>query len=391
MATWKGPILLLALGFLGAMGPGRAQTPRPYLTGATLYISVDDWADIWLNGIPIVDSQRRTPASKGFQTIQCLPDHLCYFHRDNVLAISNSNAYSSIPLPGDQVGLAYALHLRFSDGSRMVLTSNEVPENRSFYLADREEKEPKGWHGTLFDDSGWPSASNGGFHVQGLAELTDPETHAPVAFLTTRPGERPVPGERHLYRRRFSLDIGPSPYCPPSTRKGFWAEVPKGPGTYRDHPVLTTPTSVPSLSAVLHAPGTLTPAVVATPTEEALDIYRPLHEFLAQPTFTPTAVPVLSPIPAIGGEVIVFDRPPANIYVTFADGPGLYTVDVLDSRSTPIKRILEKKVIADHGEWTVWDGKDARGADSPPGDYWVLLSREGKSVNRVLVRKRPSP
>jgi hypothetical protein len=362
------------------LGTGLAEGSKPYLTGATLYISVDDWADIWLNGIPIVDGQRRTGDDKSFQTIHCLPEHLCYFHRDNLLAILNSNAYRDPQSGDDQVGLAYSLHLRFSDGTQTVLTSNDPDEDRAFYREDREETEPRGWHNPSFDDTGWASAGLEGPKVPGLAELTDPETGIAIAFLTTRPGLRPKPGERHFYRRRFSLDIGPSPYCPPSSRSGFWDQNPK-----------MIPTTTPAPLASTKVAAASTPMTEKRGTKPVSDIYQPLRDFLDLPTFTPTPGSVPAHAVGNGAEVIVFDRPPANIYITFADGPGLYTVDVLDPNGVLVKRILEKKVVAEHGEWAVWDGKDPAGADSLAGDYQVLLSKEGKPISRTLVRKISTP
>jgi hypothetical protein len=116
-----------------------------------------------------------------------------------------------------------------------------------------------------------------------------------------------------------------------------------------------------------------------------------LREFLALPTFTPTVEAGPTATVENSGQVIVFDRPPANIYITFADGPGIYEVDVVDQRSAVIQRLLQKRVISDHGEWAVWNGKDALGAESPVGDYWVLLLKEGKLISRTWVRKVNSP
>lgn len=144
----------------------------------------------------------------------------------------------------------------------------------------------------------------------------------------------------------------------------------------------------PTVVALLSVTPTPAGAVVNSPVQ---DPYRPLREFLALPTFTPAAQ--RSPAPGImdGGQVIVFDRPPANIYITFADGPGLYEVDVVDQRSTVIQRLLQKRVLSDHGEWAVWNGKDALGMESPVGDYWVLLSKEGRLISRISVRKANAP
>jgi hypothetical protein len=201
--------------FLGQVSPGYAQTPAPYLTSATLYISVDDWADIWLNDIQIVDSQPRTPDSKGFQVIQCIPRHLCYFQRENLLAIENSDAYK-IPQPlDDRVGIAYILKLRLSNGAEISLSSNDLADHRASYLPDRMEAEPRGWRKPAFDDGTWPEAGSVGTAIPDLAPLSDPMTHLPVQFLsaTGTDSRARYPGERHLYRRKIFLDIVPNPHC----------------------------------------------------------------------------------------------------------------------------------------------------------------------------------
>lgn len=376
--------------FFLILGKAPGEPTKPYLTGAILYLSVDDWADIWLNGIPIVDSQRRTPEEKGFQKIQCVPEHICYFRQENILAIVNANAYVKPQPAGDQVGLAYSLHLRFSNGAQTVLSSNDLDENRAFYISEREEREPLGWHLLNFDDSNWASALSQGFHIPGLANLTDPETGIPENFLIAHPVQPPGPGERHLYRRRFSLDIGPSPYCP-ETRKGFW-ESASGPiSTKSKERGWATPTAAPSFAALSQTLPTSTPVASKTQTEPVSDIYKPLREFLALPTFTPDVTGTPTPEVAQAGQTIVFDRPPANIYVTFEDGTGVYRLAVYDLQQGPIRRLFDKKVIAEHGEWVDWDGKNEAGIEAPAGDYWVLFSKDGKTINRILVHKTIGP
>lgn len=361
------------LGLVLGAAPARSQDLRPYLTGATLYLSVDDWADIWLNGIPIVDSQKRTGEAAGFQTIRCVPEHLCYFQRDNVLAFSNSNAFREPQPAGDRVGLAYSLHLDLSDGTHLVFSSNEVLAHRAVYLPDREMEEPKGWHGVLFDDSSWRQAGTEGFRVPGIAALVDPGSGVSVAFLDTRVGEAPLPGEKHLYRRRFPLDISPNPRCDGQRRMEGYS----GPRT-----VLVKKEKAP-----VRAPVSTPTAVPATPPSG--DIYGPLREFLVEATFTPGPRPgTESPS---GAQTIVFDRPPANIYLNFADGPGTYQVGLYDPHGVFLRSLFDAKVLAQRETWVDWDGNDGQGRPAPPGDYWVVLFKDRVPLQRLLLRKRSAP
>jgi hypothetical protein len=386
----RGKTYLPFLILVGLSSFAFSQETRPYLTGATIYISVDDWADIWLNGIPIVDSQRRTPEEKGFQKIQCVPEHICYFRQENVLAIVNTNAYVKPQFAGDQVGLAYSLHLRFSNGAQTVLSSNDLDENRAFFVPEREDREPSGWHLLNFDDSNWTSALSQGFHIPGLANLTDPETGIPSVFLSSRPVQPPRPGERHLYRRRFPLDIGPSPYCP-ETKKGFWGSASKIVSPKPKERAWVTPTPVPGFVMSAQTRPTATPVAPKAKAEPVSDPYKPLREFLALPTFTPEVAGGPAPEVAPAGQTIVFDRPPANIYVTFEDGPGVYQLEVYDLGQRSIRHLFGKKVIAEHGEWVDWDGKNEARIEVPAGDYWVFFEKDGKNIDRILIHKILGP
>ena len=265
--------------------PAFSQNQRPYLTGATIYISVDDWADIWLNDIQIVESQPITPDSKGFQTIQCIPQHLCYFQNENILAIENQDAYKVPRLADDRVGLAYILRLRLSNGTQLTFSSNDLAEHRSAYIPDRTEAEPRGWRKLTFDDSGWPEAQSTGTSIPNLALLTDPETNLVIQFLSATgiSSKSQYPGERHLYRRKIFLDIGPNPYCAPQTAATV-VPVQADFEMERVEPLLT-----PRVSPMLAS------APLPTPTPWVLLQWRPSPLPTQVPPSWPTATPTLVP------------------------------------------------------------------------------------------------
>src|SRR5579871_929984 len=208
-------VLLTAVLFWGSFPGVSAQGQPPYLKSATLTLASDGWVDIWLNGVPIRESQPSTPDSKGFQTIQCLPEHLCYFQNENVLAIENANAFRESPPLNRQIGTAYVLQLRFSDGSIRTLSSNDLQDHRAYYLPDRETGEPLHWQAMSFNDAGWSSAYSLGTTIPGVARLPDPGTGQAIPYLASSGAtfEVRTSGERHLYRREFNLDIRPNPGC----------------------------------------------------------------------------------------------------------------------------------------------------------------------------------
>jgi hypothetical protein len=417
--------------------PAHSQNTSPYLTGATIYISVDDWADIWLNDIQIVDSQPITPAAKGFQTIQCIPQHLCYFQRENILAIENADAYK-VPQPtDDRVGLAYILRLRFSNGTQLTLSSNDLADHKAAYIPDRMEAEPRGWRRLDFDDGSWPEAQSTGTAIPNLALLTDPETNLAIQFLSATgiSSRAQYPGERHLYRRKIFLDIGQNPYCASQTLAAV--PVPVAPKMERVEPVPTA-TALPWL----------VPAPVPTPTPWVLLQWRPsplpTQVPPSWPTATPTPVPPrptiqtpqrrrkkvkLKPTPTLGfaprvvaepvvvnapevqekallstptasftdettgdqAQTIVFGVPPANIYISFADGPGVYRLEVFDNALHPLRNLFEQKIVAQADAWIEWDGKDDQGKDVPSGSYLAIYSKDGRELNKIIVVRSANP
>jgi hypothetical protein len=396
--------LFLAL-VLGPVSPGGAQSPAPYLTSATLYISVDDWADIWLNDIQIVDSQPRTPDSKGFQVIQCVPQHLCYFQRENLLAIENSDAYK-IPQPlDDRVGIAYILRLRLSNGKELTLSSNDLAEHRSSYLPDRMEAEPRGWRKPAFDDSTWPEAGSTGAVIPDLAPLSDPETHMPVQFLsaTGTDSKARYPGERHLYRRRIFLELNPNPHCgAPAAASYSPLPAPTAITVFTPRPS-PLPTQVypswlaPTPTAILPSP---TASIAASRRKKWKLRPTPTFAFVAQVTAEPfeaNAPP--APVKALiaptasftimaapeEAQTIVFGKPPANIYISFADGPGVYRLEIFDQALHPLRNLFEKKIVAQEDAWVEWDGKDDQGQDVPFGPYLAVYSKDGRELNKIMV------
>jgi hypothetical protein len=403
--------------WVGIPWAARAQEAKPYLASAVLYISVDDWADIWLNGIPIRDSQPYTPSTGPFQKIDCIPEHLCYFHRDNILAIEATNAVQHPPPREDHAGVAYILRLTFSNGTQYSLSSNDAADHRAFYVASRFSPEPRGWHYLDFDDSGWGPAIGTGGTIPFAAPLVDPQNGRLVQFLssTNQRGLARYPGERHLFRVRFSLDIDPRPGCSPgepnaqSSAPAVRSGIPAPPPAYTAVPSPTMRWALPAL------PPRIDPQAAAEPLEtrirkpkQKLPPLRPKTDSTFVPRATaepsrqepfriepeqpgPPPLPALRPQKAESApQTIVFGKPPVNIYIDFADGPGLYRLEVLDGDSRPIRKLYEKRVVAETDDWVEWDGRDDRGETVPEGLYRVVFSKDGRYLNDLFLSK-PGP
>ena len=89
----------------------------------------------------------------------------------------------------------------------------------------------------------------------------------------------------------------------------------------------------------------------ATPTEETQSLTAPK---VIPPTWTPALTATTS---SSEGETIVFDSPPANIYMSFADGPGLYRLEIFAPSGQHLRNLFEKKIVAQEDAWAEWDGK----------------------------------
>jgi hypothetical protein len=105
-----------------------------------------------------------------------------------------------------------------------------------------------------------------------------------------------------------------------------------------------------------------------------------------QPTALPKPKIKLDHLPPVDKSLnVTFSSPPANIYVTFADGPGEYTAEVVDSVGNTLEAIFEQRVVAQSDAWLEWDGLDQRGKDTLPGQYYVILFKDGKALKRISV------
>lgn len=82
---------------------------------------------------------------------------------------------------------------------------------------------------------------------------------------------------------------------------------------------------------------------------------------------------------------MVFQTPPVQVYVTFEDGSGHYQLEVVDAKGNPLEMIFDKTIVGEGDDWVIWDGKDGRGRDVPPGQYFIVFYKDGKPLKSVSV------
>jgi len=455
-----------------------AQTTDRYLTSAVIYLSVDDWGDIWLNGHHIVDQQPYTDYRSTGKIIRALPKSLCYFQNDNILAIEVSKAVVKKPAE-DEVAIAYVLKLGFSDGTEETLSSNELSAHRSYYISNRMAGDPRDWQKAGFNDNYWREAQTSGSYLPRVALLNDPDTHQGIQYLSANNamGRAQRPGERHLFRRKFSLDIVPNPICLTPTIKKVEPPIsfimPEGPRHVYVPPTKTptplptstpwpTPTPWPTLpppaapryyptNTPIPHPTPVTPYVFPKlPTYGPTAVYRPNFWSLSTapvyqpptPTFTPLVIkptrrwkPISTPTPWVFAptysptvvvyppvqsqpvvneppeplmhvmtpllietpnenpanlpQTILFDSFPANIYVVFAEGTGVYQVEMFDMKGNHLKTPYQKMVVAQKDAWVDWDGTDDSGAQKGSGPFSAVFSKDGIALKKIILYQKP--
>ncbi len=173
-------------------------------------------------------------------------------------------------------------------------------------------------------------------------------------------------------------------------------------------PTLTYPVPSPTPVRLVPKPRaaqTPTPAILsprgAFPTPVRLNLLTPTDTPTSPPTHRPKPRPQSFPTPARLNPAqwpsldptlnVSFIEPPANIYITFADGPGRYQVVVVDDQGNTLEAVFDRKVAAESDAWVEWDGLNPKGKLVSPGQYFVILFKDGKALKRIsVIRNSPS-
>ncbi len=128
-----------------------------------------------------------------------------------------------------------------------------------------------------------------------------------------------------------------------------------------------------------------TPTFVALrPTATPRLVIRPNFTATWPTRSKPTSVPTWLP-PLDLNNRVELNSPPANIYFNIADGPGRYQVEVVDSAGNLLVLIFDENVVRQGGKWLEWNGQDSKGRDAPPGQYFVVIYKDGKPLKSISV------
>ncbi len=422
---------LFTLLFLLTVGVPRlwAQTSR-YVVSAELHLSMTHplWPDVFLNGHQLVDAQDHVFDRTSQIDLPLTREQLCYFTSVNCLALEVPQTLGSTTGTNASIGLAYVLKVVYSDNSTDWITSDQGKTRR--YFIKKNVSEPPGWTIAGFEDQAWPLSR---IFTPESAALTNPETHLRAKYLPTfkdSPGIYLTLGQKMLFRRKYLREVTAPPDCGKPIQlaplkvepmpKPVWTGIIPPTPTFTPEPILTsvpTSTSVMIKSTVTAtsfrtAIPTSTPMPVWTDTPSPTSTPRPkIHRkpkrtaastptpvFLL-PTPTPTRMPLpiaaifrATPVFTVGtpqdssmAATIVFNSPPVNINASFADGPGVYRLEIVDLKGKHINTLYNEQVVLEKETWITWDGTNDEGKPMGYGNYMALLSRDGVLIEKIAL------
>jgi hypothetical protein len=423
-----------------------AQSEK-YVVSAELRISLTHqlWPDVFLNGHPIVDSQDHVfdPVSNIDQRFS--KDQLCYFTSTNCLAIRVPQTLGSTAGTNATIGLAYFLKVVFSDHTVDWIVSGQGKAR--WYHVKKNGRDPSGWTIAGFEDDAWAAAKT--FKPVSMAvTLINPRTRAAAKYFPTFQDNANVYstlGERMLFRKKFNMELTAPPGCGEPAPTAPQKVKPTPSPTWTPQPTSTftpyangndkEPLAQPSLASRLvvstqvptatlqptwtpPARPTLTPTPVWTqtlfPTPRPRIRLKPTRTFTSTPTLfiprnTPTRLPTRTPLviqkkwptatatftPTLLqglsiATTIVFDNSPVNIDASFADGPGLYKLEIVDSQGIHLNTLYNKSSGFEKEIWITWDGANDQGQLMRYGHYYALFTKDGVLIQKIaLIWIRP--
>ncbi len=124
-----------------------------------------------------------------------------------------------------------------------------------------------------------------------------------------------------------------------------------------------------------------------TPLSRASPLYQQAPPGLAAAPPAAAAAPAATGVEATYDqpETVIFNQLPANIDVSFADGPGHYQLKLLDEHGNIMRILYDANVTGQKDAWVEWDGKDKRGYDVPVGQYSVVFSKDGRVFKKIVL------
>ena len=426
-------ISILILLFAGA-APLWAQSQK-YVVSAELHISMTHplWPDVFLNGHQIVDSQEHVFDRTSNIDQLFSKEQLCYFSSVNCLAIEVPQTLGSTTGTNAAIGLAYVLKVIYSDHTIDWITSDQGKTRQHF--VKKNGREPAGWTISGFDDHVWALAKPFAPPSLGVT-LINPQTGLMAKYFPTFKDNARVYstlGEKMYFRRKYLRDVTAPPDCGEPSQlaplkvqpmpKPLWTGVIPPTSTFTPQPIFTpapTATPMPQMSTatsrsvwIATALATATPTPVWTNTPLPTATLRPLIHHkpkkhkpvvtmtptLTLPTHTPTQtalslVPVFTATAVVTAGVpqdssmaatIVFAKPPVNINASFADGPGVYRLEIVDARGAHINTLYNEQVVLEKDTWIIWDGTNDQGQRMGYGNYQALLSKDGVLIEKIAL------
>ncbi len=103
---------------------------------------------------------------------------------------------------------------------------------------------------------------------------------------------------------------------------------------------------------------------------------------------SPTLTPYYTPTLIVQDDgAITFGQSSANILAVFGDGPGYYKVEAVDAQFRHLKTIYNQRIINPAEMWLSWDGTNDAGQAVPEGQYYILCSKEGALLQKIILRR----
>ncbi len=390
--------------------------------------SGDDTTQVWVNGSYLGKKDYCDQRSGCDESKLCFPIPLDKLSESNVcIAIETTNI--------NPVGVFSSWELEVTcTGGRPFIVNNENPAHAgvSLYwdpsgggtcgLGSPPPLDAKGNHWT---DLNYNLGSNlftlTGDQVTGptwtTAQIKNIQTGVVIPFVSydaSGTGSGPQKGCGVLYWRQITKlpvwipTATPTVYYPPTR---IFTSTP----TEAPPPIIPTDTPTPRpipTATPRHRPKLrLLPTPIPTPNIKYVPSpqvrrykLQPTATFVyRRPTRTPTPIPFimwkptptfifkkLTPIPTWlprldMAHAIVFQTPPVEIYVTFADGPGRYQLELVGTQGNPLRMIFDREIVGEGDAWVTWDGKNEKGQDMSLGQYFVIFYKDGKPLRSISV------
>jgi hypothetical protein len=406
------------------------------------------WPDVFLNGHQLVDAQDHVFDRTSQIDLAFNREQLCYFTSVNCLALEVPQTLGSTTGTNASIGLAYVLKVVYSDNNIDWITSDQGKTRRYFIKKDVLEPsgwtiagfDDQAWPLSRIFTPTSASATLMNPQTNLPAKYLPTFKDSPRIYLTL--------GQKMLFRRKYFRDITAPPDCgepvsklaplkvqpmpspisttvivptltftPTAYTNGYYQEPlaqpnlasrleasTQVPPTPAPPQVVLTQVPTATLQPVWTPSPTLTPTLVWTNTPLPTATPRPLirhkpkkHRSMVTITPTQTSLPLAPVFTATAvvtaivkpdssmAATIVFAAPPVNINASFADGPGVYQLEIVDAKGTHLNTLYNQQVVLEKDTWITWDGTNDDGRLMGAGNYIARLSKDGVLIEKIAL------